>query len=132
MVAETPESPERPRRRRRSKSEAQARAQMKLMGKALGANAEAGPIDWRESGIKFFVRKDFVLVRNEVGREVRAFLRERGLLPPDRPDHDQDPGSPERTAAGPESASTESAGSESAGPESPARSRSRTGDTRRT
>jgi hypothetical protein len=118
VTAETPESPDRPRRRRRrSKSEAQARAQMKLMGKALGANAEAGPIDWRESGIKFFVRKDFVLVRDEVAWEVRAFLRERGLLPPDRPDHDQDPDSPERTAAGPESAGPESAGPEPAGPE---------------
>jgi hypothetical protein len=61
-----------------------AEAQTALVLEEYGNYVEPGPPDWRETGgIRYFVRRGFVLARDEVADRARAILAAAGLLPPD-------------------------------------------------
>jgi subtilisin family serine protease len=71
---EPPEEPE-------PEPTSRAEAQMQLLRKRLGDVAEPGPATWERTGIQFFVRRDFIMVRDQYAGRVREFLRGAELLP---------------------------------------------------
>lgn len=94
-----PDDARRPNRRDETRQEVQVR----LIREALGDRIEPGPEDWRENGIEFFVRADFILAADEVAERARAILGDIGRLPDPggegeprrprafRPERDRDP-----------------------------------------
>lgn len=89
MTSEMPEETPRPPRRPKSRQ----RAQMDLVREQYGDRAEPGPLETGDNDVKFWVRRGFVLVRDEYADRAREVLLRRDLVSPDTPD-----------AAGPEDA----------------------------
>jgi subtilisin family serine protease len=66
-----------PERREETRQEAQVR----LILERYRDRVEPGPETWQETGVEYFVRKDFVLVPDELAPRVRDLLRRAGRLP---------------------------------------------------
>ena len=71
--------------------ETRQEVQVRLVREAYGDQLEPGPEDWRESGIQFFVRKEFVLVADDVADRAMDLLRRADRLPPDGGDRPGEP-----------------------------------------
>jgi subtilisin family serine protease len=63
------------------RDETRQEAQVRLVLENFGDRVEPGPETWQETGIEYFVRKDFVLVPDELAPRVRELLRRAGRLP---------------------------------------------------
>jgi hypothetical protein len=59
---------------------------MDLIREQYGELAEPGPLESGPNDIKFWVRREFVLVRDEYADRAREILRRHDMLPPDSPD----------------------------------------------
>ncbi|HEY0530230.1 MAG TPA: S8/S53 family peptidase [Actinoplanes sp.] len=90
MEPEIPEEASRP--EPPSPPESRAHAQMDLIRQRFGDTAEEGPIDHRDDGVKYWVRRDLILVRD--GFADRA----RDILYPPRRSSDDVPPAPEPPA----------------------------------
>ena len=66
--------------------ETQQEAQVRLVLERLGDVVEPGPENYPDVGIKYFVRRDFVMVRQEYAGDIREFLGAAGHLPADGED----------------------------------------------
>jgi subtilisin family serine protease len=63
------------------RAETRQEAQVRLILERFGGQVEPGPETWEQTGIEYFVRKDFVLVPEELAPGVRDLLRRAGRLP---------------------------------------------------
>ena len=71
--------------------ETRQEAQVRLIREAYGDQIEPGPEDWHETGIQFFVRKEFVMVADEVATRAVEILRRSDRLPPEDDDRPSEP-----------------------------------------
>jgi subtilisin family serine protease len=74
----------------RTRPESRAHAQMEIIRQRFHGVAEEGPIGHEETGVKYWVRRGFVLVRDEYADRVR-----RMVFPRDRPEPQEQPERPE-------------------------------------
>lgn len=75
----------------REPEETRQEVQIRLIREAYGDRIEPGPEDWRETGIEFFVRKEFVMVADEVADRAIEILRSSDRLPPETDDRPSEP-----------------------------------------